>query len=290
MPQTLGSLRTDRKTAPHNESSSDPGVSDDSTAGYEIGSQWINTTSDTFWVCMDATAGAAVWKDQTAMLSTPVSIANGGTGQTTQTAAMDALSPTTTKGDLLVDDGTNVIRRAVGTDAQFLQADSSQASGVNWVTIPGVSDTIVTLGSDQESSSSALADVTGFGFTMAANTKYYIKYTIRTTVTGSSPATTEGHLYTVNGSAAANFISLIWTRYTSTPTAPSCSGITAYDGGAIISSTAFISEGIETIEGIISNGGSSSTLVLRFRTETNGSASVRTTIEAGSYLIYRIVT
>lgn len=61
-----------------------------------------------------------------------VAIANGGTGQTTQTAAFDALSPTTTKGDLIVDNGTNGIRLAVGADAQVLTADSTAAAGVKW--------------------------------------------------------------------------------------------------------------------------------------------------------------
>lgn len=63
---------------------------------------------------------------------TGLPIAGGGTGQATQTAAMDALSPTTTKGDLLVDNGTNVIRLAVGTNTQVLTADSLEASGVKW--------------------------------------------------------------------------------------------------------------------------------------------------------------
>jgi len=61
-----------------------------------------------------------------------VAIANGGTGQTTQTAAFDALAPTTTKGDLIVDNGTNNIRLAVGTDTQVLTADSTVAAGVKW--------------------------------------------------------------------------------------------------------------------------------------------------------------
>jgi hypothetical protein len=61
-----------------------------------------------------------------------VAIANGGTGQTSQTAAFDALAPTTTKGDLIVDNGTNNIRLAVGTDAQILTADSTAAAGVKW--------------------------------------------------------------------------------------------------------------------------------------------------------------
>lgn len=62
----------------------------------------------------------------------PVPIAQGGTGQATQTAAMDALSPTTTKGDLLVDNGTNVVRVAAGTNGHQLCADSAQTEGVRW--------------------------------------------------------------------------------------------------------------------------------------------------------------
>ena len=63
-----------------------------------------------------------------------VAIANGGTGQTTATLGFDALSPTTTKGDLIVDNGTNGIRLAVGTNAQVLTADSTVAAGVKWAT------------------------------------------------------------------------------------------------------------------------------------------------------------
>lgn len=59
-------------------------------------------------------------------------IANGGTGQTAQTAAFDALSPLTTKGDLIVNNGTNDIRLAVGTNNYVLTADSAEASGVKW--------------------------------------------------------------------------------------------------------------------------------------------------------------
>jgi hypothetical protein len=38
-----------------------PTVSDDTDDGYTIGSWWINTTSDEAYLCVDATAGAAVW-------------------------------------------------------------------------------------------------------------------------------------------------------------------------------------------------------------------------------------
>jgi len=61
-----------------------------------------------------------------------VAIANGGTGQTAKTAAFDALSPTTTKGDLILNNGTNNVRQAVGADGLVLQADSTAATGVKW--------------------------------------------------------------------------------------------------------------------------------------------------------------
>lgn len=39
----------------------DPGVNDDTSEGYSPGSVWINTVDNTFFVCTDATEGAAVW-------------------------------------------------------------------------------------------------------------------------------------------------------------------------------------------------------------------------------------
>jgi hypothetical protein len=70
-----------------------------------------------------------------------VAIANGGTGQTTQTAAFDALAPTTTKGDLIVSNGSDNIRLAVGTNGYLLTADSAEASGIKWAAAP-VSTTV----------------------------------------------------------------------------------------------------------------------------------------------------
>lgn len=43
-----------------------PAVTDDSGAGYAVGSRWIDTTNDKEYVCLDATAGAAVWTETTA--------------------------------------------------------------------------------------------------------------------------------------------------------------------------------------------------------------------------------
>jgi trimeric autotransporter adhesin len=59
-------------------------------------------------------------------------IANGGTGQTTKLAAFDALSPASTKGDLIAFDGTDNVRLPVGADGLVLQADSTQTTGLKW--------------------------------------------------------------------------------------------------------------------------------------------------------------
>lgn len=64
----------------------------------------------------------------------PLPVANGGTGQTTATAAFNSLDPLTTKGNIIVHDGTNSISLGVGSNAQVLTADSAQASGVKWKT------------------------------------------------------------------------------------------------------------------------------------------------------------
>jgi hypothetical protein len=63
--------------------------------------------------------------------------ANGGTGESTTVAAFDALAPTTTKGDLIVHDGTDNVRLAGGTDGHVLTRDSSAASGVKWAAAAG---------------------------------------------------------------------------------------------------------------------------------------------------------
>lgn len=66
-----------------------------------------------------------------------VAIANGGTGQTTQTDAFDALAPTTSKGDLIAHNGTDNVRVAAGTNGFVLTANSSAAAGVAWAAASG---------------------------------------------------------------------------------------------------------------------------------------------------------
>ncbi len=65
-------------------------------------------------------------------LTTPLAIADGGTGQSTQTAAFDALAPTTTQGDVIYHNGTDNVRLAAGTSGYLLQTLGSGANP-QWV-------------------------------------------------------------------------------------------------------------------------------------------------------------
>jgi hypothetical protein len=66
-------------------------------------------------------------------LTGAVAIANGGTGQTTATAAFDALAPTTTQGDTIYFNGTDNVRLPKGTAGQALVMNSG-ATAPEWGT------------------------------------------------------------------------------------------------------------------------------------------------------------
>lgn len=72
---------------------------------------------------------------------TDVPVTDGGTGASTATTGFNNLAPTTTKGDVIVHNGTNNVRVGVGANGTVLVADSTQSAGVKWDTVSGgVSD------------------------------------------------------------------------------------------------------------------------------------------------------
>jgi hypothetical protein len=67
-------------------------------------------------------------------LSSTLAIASGGTGQTTASAAFNALSPVTSTGDLIIGNGTNSSTRlAIGSNATVLTSNGTTAS---WSALP----------------------------------------------------------------------------------------------------------------------------------------------------------
>lgn len=80
-----------------------------------------------------ALAFGAVNLATAASITGTLGIANGGTGQTTATAAFNGLAPGTTKGDIIVHDGTNEVRLPVGTtNGHVLTVDNTTATGLKW--------------------------------------------------------------------------------------------------------------------------------------------------------------
>ena len=76
------------------------------------------------------TSGGAVYATSTSALTTgTLPIASGGTGQTTASAAFNALSPITTTGDLILGTGTNTAGRlGIGANGYVLTSNGTTAS------------------------------------------------------------------------------------------------------------------------------------------------------------------
>ena len=78
---------------------------------------------------------------------------------------IDDVSPTTTKGDLIVENGTNAINLPVGTNGQVLTADSAESTGVKWADAGGGASLLDLVGYQKGgiSASSSGAYLSGWG-------------------------------------------------------------------------------------------------------------------------------
>ena len=65
-------------------------------------------------------------------LNITVGVGQGGTGATTEIDGFNVLSPTTTKGDLIVRSNSTNIRLPIGLNGQTLIVDNTQVGGVKW--------------------------------------------------------------------------------------------------------------------------------------------------------------
>lgn len=69
-----------------------PGATDDSAAGYAVGSKWVNTVADKAYICVDATATAAVWKEISPDIHASNHVTGGADKVRNATAAQDGLA------------------------------------------------------------------------------------------------------------------------------------------------------------------------------------------------------
>lgn len=105
-----------------------PFASNTSTATIDTTATQVLDVTAT-WSVADAdntiTGSNAIYSDGLGLGASALAIASGGTGQATATAAFDALSPTTTRGDIIVRGASSNGRVALGGVGQALRSDGT---------------------------------------------------------------------------------------------------------------------------------------------------------------------
>ena len=121
-------------------------------------------------LAVNITDGKLYYKDNggtVKLLSANVTpIANGGTGQTTASAAFNALSPITSTGDLIIGNGTNsATRLGIGSNSTVLTSNGTTAT---WAAVPAGGLTYVVKTSNYTASDKegVLANTSGGAFTV----------------------------------------------------------------------------------------------------------------------------
>lgn len=141
-----------------------------------------------------------------------LAVANGGTGQTTVQAAINALmaaSGALSQGDVFYYNGTNVVRLAAGTSGQFLKTNGASANP-SWADVsvsPGGSTTQV-----QYNSSGSFAGNSGFTYNATTNSLTIGGATLTTSAPAlnitqtwnASGVTFTGSLINITDTASAN--------------------------------------------------------------------------------------
>lgn len=127
-------------------------IGDDVAAEIEGSSVFVEAgtaNAGTLWACTNTstpTIGTTALT-YTKIGGTLTTIAGGGTGQITQTAAFDALAPTTTQGDLVYHNGTDNVRLAKGTGLQGLRMNAG-ATAPEWAVSGGALTLLETISAD----------------------------------------------------------------------------------------------------------------------------------------------
>jgi hypothetical protein len=127
-----------------------------------------------------------------------VAITNGGTGQSTASAAFNALSPITTTGDLIIGNGTNsATRLAIGANGYLLTSNGSTAT---WVAAPATGVTSFSAGTTGFTPSTGTTGAITLAGTLAiANGG--TNSTDTPTAGGAGYGTGTAHAYTAAGTA-----------------------------------------------------------------------------------------
>jgi len=166
--------------------------------GASTSAQGYTTAGTTGQALLSGGTGSPTWGT--------LSIGAGGTGQTTASAAFNALSPITTTGDLIIGNGTSsATRLAIGTNAYVLTSNGTTAS---WQPIPtpsaGGSNTQVQYNNSGVLAGSANMTFNGTALTLANNLTIGATYPITIGGSNSNSNTIFGYLAYNAGSGNGN--------------------------------------------------------------------------------------
>ena len=221
--------------------------------------------------------GAIDLSDGTNAVSGALAIANGGSGQTTQTAAFNALDPLTTKGDVLVHNGTDSIRLAVGPNGTIVEADSTQTAGIKWGSAALKGLTAYKNSDESVTSSITLQDDDALTVSLAASTTYHCRLVLFTTNAGAA----EGLQLALGGTVGVGNLNAQIAIYDDTlNTLVAFARVTALAAGV----GAGLSSGsnFAVIEGTIETS-TAGTLLLSWAQNVSGASA--TTVQRGSSLV-----
>lgn len=140
------------------------------------------------FAAFDGTTGKLI-KDSGFTDTDFLKVANNLSDVNNATTSFDNISPLTTKGDLLVFNGSNNVRIAVGSDGQFLIADSAASEGVAWSSEIYIDGTGQTIGA-------VTADLVTLDLGGTAGA-----YSIQARVVGFESSTPAGCVYQIDGGA-----------------------------------------------------------------------------------------
>tara|TARA_R110000868_G_scaffold756_1_gene5565 strand:- start:560 stop:2851 length:2292 start_codon:yes stop_codon:yes gene_type:complete len=175
-------------------------------------------------------SGTSLWEKNTVSLTAGINgtlpVANGGTGQTTASAAFNALSPVTTTGDLIIGNGTNsATRLGIGANNYVLTSNGTTATwaaatggvtqiiaGTNVTISPAGGTGAVTINASGGGGSSAYSRTTftatagQTAFTVTYAVGYLQIYVNGVLLTGSDYTATSGTGFTLAIACAAGDI------------------------------------------------------------------------------------
>ena len=168
------------------------------------------------------------------VLAGTLGIANGGTGQTTASAAFNALSPVTSTGDLIIGNGVNsATRLPIGTNGYVLTSNGTTAT---WAASTGgvTSFSAGTTGFSPSVATTGAVTLTG---TLAIGSGGTGQTTASAAFNALSPITTTGDLIVGNGTNSATRLAIGTNGYvltsngTTASWAASTGGVTSFSGG-----------------------------------------------------------